>query len=158
MSTSFHPAPIPWSEFPTECFYYLLPMSVLHLVIFIIGFCVVLFLPRKMPGALLEHTKLFALFLLMFLFVGAIFNGFWSCLIWGRLYNSTDYFFDFMPFWPITQRVIDAPWGDARGQLLGVSLIQLQLVWLLFAISTWGCTFTLFRFLSRKLKPAIHER
>ena len=63
-----------------------------------------------------------------------------SCLIWDRLYDSTDYVFDFMPFWPITRGVVDSPWGDERGRLLGVSLFQLLLVWLLFAAGTWGAT------------------
>src|ERR1022692_2906748 len=135
MSDSFHPVPIPWSEFPTECLWYLMPMSVLHLVVFVVGFCVLLLLPRRPRSTLKSRVGRFGLFLLLFLLVGSFFNGLWSCSVWDRLYDSTDYVFDFIPFWPITQSVIDAPWGDEHGRLLGVSLFQLQLVWFAFAMS-----------------------
>ena len=153
MSASFHPTPIPWSEFPAECFWYLLPMSVLHLAAFVIGCVVLVVWPRRAPGVLIRRIGRFALFTILFLLVGSLFNGLWSCLIWDRLYDSTDYVFDFMPFWPITQSVIDAPWGDERGRLLGVSLFQLQLVWFAFAASTWLITIIFYRIFSRRLPP-----
>jgi hypothetical protein len=90
------------------------------------------------------------LFVGLLLVVGSVANGLWSCLVWGRLYFSTDYVFDFSPFWPITQKVIDAPFGDMCGQLFGVSLLQLQLVWLLFAVVTWTATILLYRLISRR--------
>jgi hypothetical protein len=62
-----------------------------------------------------------------------------------------DYVFDFRPFWPITQRVIDAPWGEEHGRLLGISLFQLQAVWLLFAGGTWTVTIFLYRIVRRRL-------
>jgi len=118
-------------------------MVVLHLAVFIVG-CVILsilsVLPHKQPGTLKRRIARFGLFMVLFLFVGALFNGLWSCLIWDRLYNSTDYYFDFCPFWPITRAVIDAPWGDERGRLLGVTLFQLQLIWFIFAAGTWTVT------------------
>jgi hypothetical protein len=90
------------------------------------------------------------LFLGLLLVVGSIANGLWSCLVWGRFYFSTDYVFDFSPFWPITQKVIDAPFGEMRGQLFGVSLFQLQLVWLLFATGTWTVSILLYRLICRR--------
>jgi hypothetical protein len=153
MNDSFHPVPFPWSDFPAECLYYLVPMSVLHLVVFIVGCCVLLLPTRKPHSTIKRRVDRFALFMVLFLLVASFFNGLWSCLVWDRLYDSTDYVFDFMPFWPITQSVIDAPWGDGRGRLLGVTLFQLQLVWFAFALSTWTVTFILFRFISRKLPP-----
>lgn len=150
MSTAFHPTPIPWSQFPAECLYYLVPMSVLHLAGFIVGCGVLAALPRKQPGTVLRRIGHFALFVVLLLLIGSVFSGIWSCLVWDRLYDSTDYVFDFMPFWPITRSVIDAPWGDERGQLLGVSLFQLQLIWLLFAVGTWGVTAFLYRLLRRQ--------
>ena len=59
--------------------------------------------------------------------------------------HSTDYVLDFTPFWPITQKVIDMPFGDQRGQLLGVTLTQLNMVWFLFALGTYGVTVLLYR-------------
>lgn len=85
------------------------------------------------------------MFLTLLLIVGALCNGVWSCLVRGRLYCSTDYVLDFTPFWPIKQRVIDLPFGDQRGQLFGVTLTQLNIVWLLFATGTYGVTALLYR-------------
>ena len=31
MTPAFRPTPIPWSQFPAECLWYLIPMSALHL-------------------------------------------------------------------------------------------------------------------------------
>jgi hypothetical protein len=152
MNTAFHPTPIPWSEFPAECFWYLAPMSVVHLAAFVIG-CIVLVVFSRKQGMLLRRISRLGLFISLFLVVGSLFNGLWSCLVWDRLYDSTDYVFDFVPFWPITQSMIDRLWGDGRGQLLGVSLFQLQLVWFLFAVGTWGATIFLYR-LVRGHRPA----
>lgn len=74
--------------------------------------------------------------------------------MWGRLYYSTDYVFDFSPVWPITQRIIDMPFGEQRGQLFGVTLVQLQLVWLTFALGTWGVTAFFYKAMHQKLSPA----
>jgi hypothetical protein len=145
MSAAFHPTPIPWTEFPAECLWYLVLMSVLHIAAFIVGCVVIVALPVRRWDKVPERIGRLMLFIGLFLLMGALFNGLWSCLIWDRLYDSTDYVVDFMPFWPITQGVIDAPWGDERGRLLGGSLFQLQLVWLLFAVGTWGVTIFLYR-------------
>lgn len=153
MNGAFQPHPIPWTHFPDECFWYLYPiMGLLHLVVFLVG-CIILSIvsisSHQHAGTLKRRIGRFGLFMVLFLFVGAVFNGLWSCLIWDRLYDSTDYVFDFCPFWPITRAVIDAPWGNEHGQLLGVSLFQLQLFWLAFAIGTWSVTIALYRLLSR---------
>jgi len=150
MSTAFHPSPIPWGQFPVECLFYLIPMSALHLVAFLVGCGIVAALPRRQPGTVRRRVGRLAMFIGVLLLVGSVFNGLWSCLVWDRLYDSTDYVFDFMPFWPITGRVIDAPWGDERGRLLGVSLFQLQLVWFLFAAGTWVATTVLYRLVRRR--------
>jgi hypothetical protein len=142
MST-FHPDS--WSAFPGECLLYLALMGALHVAIFVVGCLVLAALAIKQRGTFLTRAGRFGLLVGLLLVVGSIFNGLWSCLVWGRLYISTDYVFDFSPFWPITQNVIDAPFGDMHGQLLGVSLFQLQLVWLLFACGTWGLVLFLYR-------------
>jgi hypothetical protein len=144
---TFHP--YSWSEFPTECLLYFALMGVLHLAAFLVGCLVLAALAIKQRGTFLRRAGCLGLFLGLLLMVGSIFNGVWSCVIWGRLYFSTDYVFDFSPFWPITQSVIDAPFGDMRGQLLGASLFQLQVVWLLFAAGTWTVSILLYRFIRR---------
>jgi hypothetical protein len=154
MSTLYHPPPIPWTQFPGECFWYLYPfMGVLHLVMFIVGCIILLMLSRKQSGTLKRRIGHFGLFMILLLFVGAFFNGLWSCLIWGRLYCSIDYVCDFTPFWPITQSVIDDSFGDSRGQLYGVSLSQLQCVWLLFAAGAWAVTIFLYRLIRHRPPP-----
>jgi hypothetical protein len=124
-------------------------MSVPHLAVFVIGSLCLAVSVRKQPGTFLRRVGRLGSFIGILLIVGSLFNGLWSCLVWGRLYVSTDYVFDFMPFFPITQWVIDAPFGDGRGKLLGVSLFQLQLVWFLFAAGTWGVTLFLYRLVRR---------
>jgi hypothetical protein len=130
-------------------------MGLLHLAIFIVGCLVFGALAFKQRGSFLIRARRFGLFIGLLLIVGSVFNGLWSCLIWGRLYFSTDYVFDFSPFWPITQKVIDAPFGDMRGRLLGVSLLQLQLVWLVFAVGTWGLALFLYRMIRKR--PAANK-
>ena len=152
MDTSYQPPPITWDQFPIECFWYVYPfMWAVHLVIFFIGFIISAMLPLKQPGTLKRRTKRLGLFVLILLFVGALFNGLWSCLIWGRLYYSSDYIFDFSPFWPITRSIIDDPFDPRSGELFGVSLLQLQLIWLLFAAGTWAVTIYLYRIIRRRL-------
>jgi hypothetical protein len=76
-------------------------------------------------------------------------------VIFGRLYWSTDYVSDFNPFWPITQAVLDARFGDQVGGLLGVSLHQLQAIWLLFAVAAWLSGFALYRLIRRRNAPHV---
>ena len=147
MST-FHPQP--WSDYPLECVLYLMLAGLLHLALFLAGCPILAVLGVLQPGTFLRRVGRLGLFLGLLLVVGSLFNGVWSCAIWGRLYFSTDYVFDFTPFWPITQKVIDAPFGDMRGQLLGVSLFQLQLVWFLFAAGTWAAGILLCRLICRR--------
>jgi hypothetical protein len=147
MSNTFQP--YPWSEFPMECLIYLMFMSVVHLAAFIIGCAFAAPVFGEERGMFRRRVGGLGLFPSLLLVVGSFFNGLWSCTVWGRLYCSTDYVWDFMPFWPVTQRDIDAPFGNERGRLLGVSLFQLQLVWFLFAAGTWGVTIFLYRFIRR---------
>jgi hypothetical protein len=142
--------PYSWSEFPAECLIYLLVMGVFHLAIFAIGCLALAVLAIRQRGTFLRRVGRFGILLGLLLMIGSVANGLWSCLVWGRLYFSTDYVFDFSPFWPITQKVIDAPFGDMRGELLGVSLSQLQLVWLLFAAGTWAVSIVLYRLICRR--------
>jgi hypothetical protein len=142
--------PHSWSELPAEFLWYLMPMSLLHLALFVAG-CVVLALAAtKQRGTFRRRAGRLGLFLGLLLIVGAIFNGVWSCSVWGRLYYSADYVFDFSPFWPITERVLNVTFGEARGRLLGVSLFQLQLVWLVFAVSTWTITILSYRLIRQR--------
>jgi hypothetical protein len=157
--SEFHP--YPWIEFPHECLLYFAYTVIFHCYIFFFG-CITLavlgvlaaLLTKQLIKQLVIFLRQFArlgFFLAVLLIVGSIHNGLWSCLIWGRLYYSTDYWIDFFPFWPITQSVIDAEFGDGPGKLLGVSLLQLQLVWLLFASSTWIVTIILYRRICKRL-------
>ena len=142
--------PYSWSEFPAECMYYFMLMGLLHLALFVVGCLALAALATRHRGTFLRRASRLGLFLGLLLVIGSAANGLWSCLVWGRLYFSTDYVFDFSAFWPITQKTIDAPFGDMRGQLLGVSLFQLQVVWLLFAAATWAATTLLYRLICRR--------
>ena len=142
--------PHSWIEFPVEFMWYFAVMGVLHLAIFTVGFIILAALFIKQRRDFIKRVGRFGLFMGLLLIVGSVLNGVWSCAIWGRLYFSTDYVFDFSPFWPITQTTIDARFGDKQGQLIGVSIFQLQLIWLLFAIATWAATIFLYRSICRQ--------
>ena len=143
MSPSIHPHD--WSEFFVECLIYFVPFSVVHAIAFIIGSFVIAAFSWRQRSMLIGRIRRFGLFLALLLIVGSLFNGMWSCSVWGRLYYSTDYVLDFTPFWPITHSLIDMRFGDQRGQLFGVTLTQLNMVWLLFALGTYGVTVLLYR-------------
>ena len=147
MVADYHLTPIPWNNFPQECLWYFVPMSVLHVVAFVFGCIVLVLFPHKQPGTLKRRIGRLGLFLVLFLIVSSLLNGVWSCLIWNHLYHSSDYIFDFTPVWPITWGMITRPFGNEQGQLLGVSLFQLQMIWFLFAASSWGITILLYRWI-----------
>lgn len=120
-------------------------------IVFLIGSMLAAPQFSKNRGIFYRRVGRLALFLFVFLIIGAFFNCLWTMAVFGRLYYSTDYCgIDFMPFWPITQGTIDMPFGDERGKLLGISLLQLQGMWFLFAMSTWAITFLIYRFLISK--------
>lgn len=133
-----------------ECGLYFVLVGLFHLAIFLVGGLAFAPIAIRQRDVFLRRVGRLGLFLGLALIVGSVANGVWSCAIWGRLYVSTDYVFDFTPFWPITQKVIDAPFANLRGQLLGVSLLQLQLVWFLFAACTWTVCIFLYRWILRR--------
>ena len=139
-------------DLPGDCIFYLIFMSVLLFIIFVLG-CLVLYvisaLSRKQCQFLKRRIVGFALFNFLLLIVGCVFCMLWSGLIFGNLYYSYDSLADFEPFWPITQGLIDYG-GDMRGQLFGVSLLELQLVWLAFTLATWATTYYLYKLLRRE--------
>jgi hypothetical protein len=133
-----------WTDFPQACLLYFELMGVAFVVPFGLG-CVTLKAVTKQKRIILpRRIGHFGIFLLLFLVFGALANGFWSCLIYGRLYHSTRLLFDFMPFWPITWIQEGTPWGDGQGELYA-PIGKLWLVWALFAAVTWGATILLYR-------------
>jgi hypothetical protein len=140
------------SIFPFDCIFYLISMGIVHFTIFILG-CLVLFvisaLSRKQCGFLKQRVGRFALFNFLLLPVGCVFGTLWTGLIWGNLYYSYDSMGDFIPFWPITRSVIDYGAADVHGELFGVSLFELQLIWLAFALGAWTTTYNLYKLISR---------
>jgi len=138
MNTTFQA--VPWNQFPVELFFYVLVMGYLYIPLFVIGSFVLALLPQKKPKILIRRIVRFGLFVGLLLIVGSLFDGLWTCLVFNRLYYEPDYMVGFVPFWPITQGVINETFGDEHGKLLGVTLTQLQMIWLLFALATWGLT------------------
>jgi hypothetical protein len=128
-----------------ECAWYWGPVSVVHVAFFTIGVLFVAALGFWSRGHFRRRLRCWAVFNVCFFITAGLVNGLWSCLVFGRLYWSTDYVFDFTPFWPVTQRVLDARFGDQVGGLVGISLFQLQVLWFLFAISAWVVAFIFYR-------------
>jgi hypothetical protein len=126
--------------------FYLLGVGLAYTVVFAIGAIVNLFQIPKIKAKVVGRIINLAMFLVILLVIGDLFGLIWGEFIWGRFYISTDYInTDFLPFMPITQRLLDAPFGDEAHGLLGVTLFQLNLIWLVFAAATWGCTIALYR-------------
>ena len=88
-----------WGAFPGECLVYFLFLGVVHVMMFAIGSIVLVtaFALREPHTTVLRRVRRFGLFVLLLLLVGSLVNGLWSCLVWGRLYYSTDYVVDFTP-------------------------------------------------------------
>jgi hypothetical protein len=125
-------------------------MSVLHLAVFIVGCFGLVAFARKPAGTLMRRIRRFGLFMILLLSAGALFNGFWSCLIYGRLYHSSDYLFGFIPFWPLWQQWVEIP--DGQGQLMSVPL-TLHIFWFLFTAGTWSFTVIVYRLICRRQPP-----
>jgi hypothetical protein len=132
-------------SYPIECAWYWGPMSVVHAALFVVGVLCITALALWSRGHFRRRCRRWAIFNVCFFLTAGLVNGLWSCLVFGHLYWTTDYVFDFTPFWPVTQSLLDARFGDQVGGLLGISLFQLQALWLLFAISAWLGAFTLYR-------------
>jgi hypothetical protein len=128
-----------FKDYPGECLWYLsgwvLPF---HVLVFLLGCVVFGVLAWMHRGSFFKRVVRLGSFISLLLVFGALFNGLWSCLVFGHLYYSADYVSDYTPFWPITRGIIDFQFGETRGQLFGVSLLQLNLVWFLFALGNWG--------------------
>jgi hypothetical protein len=146
-----------WSDYPVECLWYLFLGLILHLLFFAAG-CICLIVVH-----LYRRSGYFTLvwrwgqFNVVFLLVACAVAGFWSCLVVGRFYTSSDYISDFNPLIPITQSVIDARFGNRIGHLNGITLRQLQLLWMAFAATTWVLALCIY-FLARRWGSSLREK
>jgi hypothetical protein len=84
-------------------------------------------------------------FLVVLLLVGAIGQIVWTSYIWGRLYYSADYVFGYLPMLPISQSEIDAEFGGQQGALNGVTLTELNTIWLIITAIVWGVAILIYR-------------
>jgi len=151
VSTFFahHPDWLRWLfrliPFLVLCFIYFYLLWVPHLFLFLVVGWFSTFLPTQQPGQRLSRICRCGLFFVLFLVVGSLFNGLWGCTVYMRLYESSDYAFGFLPFWPLTQSMIEARLGADGMPIMRVSLFELQLIWLIFAAATWGVTLLAYR-------------
>src|SRR5580658_11225378 len=81
---------IPWHYYFYVCLYYLIFIGPIYVAVFFIGSLLLLLFFIKRPTILPKRIGHFGLFLLLFLIVGSLVNGVWSCLIYGRIYDSFD--------------------------------------------------------------------
>jgi hypothetical protein len=118
-------------------------------------------LRKEMPKL---RKRLFRLgaFLLILAPVGGLFNAFWCCLVYGNLYaqeigkdgtvldvdSPED---DFTPFFPPSHEWL----AGLPGHLVGVTMPQLQLVWLFFAATAWAISFILYRLIRQQIAKLI---
>jgi hypothetical protein len=127
-----------WYDYPVECLWYLFLGGIVHLLFFGLGCICLIFVQLYARVGYWKFVARWGLFNIVFLLVASAIAGFWSCLIFGHFYTSADYVSDFSPLTPITQGVIDARFGNEVGHLYGITLRQLQLLWMAFAAITWA--------------------
>ena len=96
MTPTIHPHS--WTQFPIECFLYFSFLSVGHFIAFVVGGVLITAFSWQQRSLIVRRIRSWGLFLVLLLSMGALFNGVWSCSIWGRLYYSTDYVLDFLRF------------------------------------------------------------
>ena len=125
--------------------FYLVFLGIVHVILFA-AFCFLIG-PRRKYWRPFQFRRA-ALFFVLLLAVGAIFDGLWSCEIYTRLYYTMDYFCDFIPFVPFFggMRADGRGWGGLKG----VTLWQVELVWLIFAVCAWSSTVFLYRLICRR--------
>lgn len=138
---------IPWNDYFAECLLYVLFIGTVVIILFFIGSILLFLFSRKSVGVLRKRIGHFGLFLLLFLIVGSLVNGVWSCLIYGHIYDSRDYVVDFMPFWPVAMNP-DLP----RVEGYGTTLTEVNAIWFAFAIFTWAVTVVLYRLFLKTLQ------
>ena len=146
-----------WHDYPVQCLWYLFLGWIVHLLFFGLGCICLIFGQRYARSGYSALVWRWGQFNLVFLLVASAIGGLWSCLIFGHFYTSTDYISDFSPLIPITQGVIDARFGNRVGQLHGITLGQLQLLWMAFAAITWALALCIY-FRIRRLGSSRSER
>jgi hypothetical protein len=109
--------------------------------------CVVIsasWVPHEDDSAKQRRIGRKALFLAVLLVVGHVTNALWTIGIEGRLYEAVDFVgADCLPFVPISRGMID-DFGQ-HAPLYGVTMWQLQCVWLVFAAATWALAWYVYR-------------
>ena len=146
-----------WSDYPAECLWYLFLGLIVHHLFFVAGCICIIFVQRYRRSGYDTSVWRWGQFNVVFLLVASAIAGFWSCLIFGRFYTSSDYVCDFNPFIPINQAVINARFGNRVGHLNGITIRQLQLIWAAFAVITWGLALSIY-FRIRRLVSWLSER
>ncbi|HEY2343554.1 MAG TPA: hypothetical protein VGH90_11010 [Chthoniobacteraceae bacterium] len=127
-------------------YFYLILNGALYLVIFPIGCIACFFFRRAGWPRYWGRVGRFALVLGLLLVVGAGFSVLWTEFVYGRLYYSTDYVSDFFPYLPITQGILDSDFdGEVGGLLSASSVFELEVVWFIFAATTWIVTIWCYR-------------
>lgn len=134
---------VPVESFMVESGYYLFFVGVLQFVLALLVSPIIVVGARKLLqisyGRVLRAYLVFNVFLL-----------FWGCLgsyiflriTYGKLYVSADRMWDWLPFAPFGQWVLDQTLGPARGHLIGdATLHQLRLIWFAVAVPVWLLAF-----------------
>jgi hypothetical protein len=134
-----------------QAFIYVVGIGVLHFLFFLTACWMLALSPKPQWGVWRRKIGRLALFLGLLLMAGAVFDGFWCSIIYDRLYFCFDPICEFTPYLPT--------FGASQEHLLGSTTdAELLLVWLFFALGTWGTTIFLYRsfrhVFGRELAPA----
>lgn len=132
-----------------EVTYYMVLVGVFYLCVFILAafFIACWESLGPQPGLMAYFRRMgrLALFLALLLLVGDFFGVIWTAIIHNRMYYNPGYDgVDFVPWYPLTRDLVDATYGADTGRLIGVKFWQLEVIWFVFAVSTWTTTMMAF--------------
>lgn len=130
---------VPMESFLVETGYYLLLAGSLQAVFALLVAPVFVLVARQLfgisYGPLLRAYLVFNIFLLVW---GCLGSYLFLRISYGNLYVSADRMFDWLPFVPFGQWVLDQTLGPVRGHLIGEATIpQLRLIWFAVAVPVW---------------------
>ena len=128
---------------------YLFLVGIVYAAAFLVVCIVAVILQPRPVKNLLQRWMKPGIFMAILLFIGDVYGLIWGYVVLGRFYLSADYCgIDFLPFLPVIQMSRDPSFPNSPAGLIhGSTLSQIYLLWLIFALATWGTTIALYRWL-----------
>ena len=128
-----------------QVYAYFLLAGMVHAALAAAGLVLALPLVFFRHHAYVVFARGFVVFNVLLLICGCAANLLWDRFVFGTVYVSMDYVFDFTPFWPLSQRHIDMKWGDVSGEIYhGMGMAHVRALWAAFSFAAWMGTIFLY--------------